>query len=233
MQIILNMKPRNPLIVPFNYNYQLQSAIYGKLREIDRSDFWHDKGFGDSAKFKAFTFGSLKGRYTVRDDKIHFEDTVSFEIRSPIFNFCDDFQRAVEYFPDFRIFNTELDIISAYTNNRHINQSSAVFTAQTAIVVYKSEENYTHYFSPEDDEFFTGICNNYENKYTSIFQKAPEPLYIRPVGDYKKVVTNYKHTWVTGYKGKIEVKASSHILEFLYNAGIGSKNSQGFGFIDI
>ena len=233
MQVTISMKAKKHFFVPFNYNYQLQSAIYGKLREINGSDFWHDQGFGDFRKFKGFTFGALKGRYTVRDNKIHFEENVSFEVRSPLFEFCDDFQRAVEYFPVFRLFDTELEVISVHTENRHINLSHTVFDAQTPIVIRKTCGGYTQYFSPDDEEFFRGICSNFKNKYQSIFRMSAGELKVRPVGEYKKVVTNYKNTWITGYRGKIDVQASVSALEFMYNAGIGVKTSQGFGFADI
>ena len=234
MQITLNLKPNKQLIIPFNYNYQLQSAIYTKLAEIGASDFWHDVGFGEINKFKAFSFGPLKGKYTVANNHIIFEDYVSFEIRSPIFGFCDDFQRAIELFPDFKLFNTELKVVNAYVFNKHINQNKALFFSETPIIIYTHQDDgFTKYFSPDDEEFFTGICNNFEHKYESIFNTPPEPIKIRPVGNFKKVVTKYKGTWLTAYRVQLEVLGSPKSLEFLYNTGMGTKNSQGFGFLKL
>ena len=44
MQILVRFQPSAPLIIPYNYNYQLQSALYALLAEVGESDFWHDKG---------------------------------------------------------------------------------------------------------------------------------------------------------------------------------------------
>ena len=101
MQMILKFQPDRPLRLPFNYQYQLQSAIYAKLEEIDVSDFWHDEGFGESRKFKAFTFSPLRGKKTEdkANSKLLYEGGVSLELRSPVFSFCDDMQRALELNP--------------------------------------------------------------------------------------------------------------------------------------
>lgn len=234
MQIQVRLSPSKQLIVPFNYNYQLQSAIYTKLAEIGASDFWHDVGFGKINKFKAFSFGPLKGKYTVANNHIIFEDYVSFELRSPIYGFCDDFQRAIELFPDFKLFDTDLRVINAYVSNKHINQQQVSFSTDTPIIIYsRQEDGFTKYYSPEDEEFYVGICNNYENKYESILKKSAEPIKIRPIGNYKKVVTKYKETWLTAYRVQLEVLGSPKSLEFLYNTGMGTKNSQGFGFLKL
>ena len=234
MQILLRLQPDRPLCLPFNYQYQLQSAIYAKLAEIDASDFWHDVGFGGARKFKAFTFGSLKGRYKVSENKIIFEGGVSLEIRSPVFAFCDDLQRAIELCPRIKLFDTVLTVTNASVSNLHINRFSAGFRTETPVLIYKnSEQGKTRYFAPDEEEFYIGICNNFERKYEAVFNVPAEHIQIRPAGSFKKVVTRYKETWLTAYHGAFEVKALPKSLEFLYNTGMGSKNPQGFGFIKL
>ena len=236
MQMILKFQPDRPLRLPFNYQYQLQSAIYAKLEEIDVSDFWHDEGFGESRKFKAFTFSPLRGKYTVdkANSKLLYEGGVSLELRSPIFSFCDDMQRALELNPRLRLFDTVLTLTSASLSNVHINRNEVVFRTQSPILIYKRLENgKTHYFSPDEDEFYNGICNNYERKFEAVFGFPAEPVQLRPAGQFKKVVTHYKSTVLTAYQGVFEVRGTPASLEFLYNAGLGSKNPQGFGFVSI
>ena len=140
MQILLQLQPDRPLCLPFTYQYQLQSAIYAKLAEIDASDFWHDIGFGDTRKFKAFTFGPIKGKYTVKDNKILFENNVSLEVRSPVFAFCDDLQRALELHPQIKLFDTIMTVTNASIVNLHINRPSAVFRTESPILLWPSPQ---------------------------------------------------------------------------------------------
>ena len=162
MQILLQLQPDRPLCVPFNYQYQVQSSIYSKLSEIDCSDFWHDIGFGETRKFKAFTFGPLKGRYTVSNNKIFFDNKVSLELRSPVFSFCDDMQRTLELNPQIRLFDTSLTVANASVANLHINRSSVVFKTESPVLVYRNtEQGKTRYFTPEEEDqaYIDGILS--------------------------------------------------------------------------
>lgn len=234
MQLKILLQPEKSLCIPFNYQYQLQSAIYAKLAEVNASDFWHDNGFGGTNKFKAFCFGPLKGEYSVTYKRLCFANNVSLEIRSPIFEFCNNFQRAIELSPHIKLFNTELNVINASIENQHINKEYVRFLADSPITIYQRTENgKTHYYTPDDEQFYIGICNNYERKYESVYNKKPDDLMIRPSGEFKKIVTNYKGTWINAYKGILEAKGSSKALEFLYDTGMGAKNPQGFGFLSL
>lgn len=234
MQIQIIFKLTRPFCVPFNYNYQLQSAVYSKLAEINESDFWHDNGYGEKNKFKAFVLGSLKGNYTIIDKHLCFTDTVSFELRSPVFEFCDAFQRSLELNPHIKLFDTVLDVYGANIINKHINSNSVVFETVTPVVVRSTlPDGYTLYYSPTDVEFVKGIKQNFIKKYSAVYGECPTEIEVNPLGIHKKVVTNYKGTWINAYNGRYELKGDSKSLEFIYNSGLGIKNAQGFGMVRI
>jgi CRISPR-associated endoribonuclease Cas6 len=55
---------------------------------------------------------------------------------------------------------------------------------------------------------------------------------IKPLG-YKKKIIKYKNFVIKAVDGEFELKIQPEILETVYDAGIGAKNSQGFGMIKI
>ncbi|MGN1418860.1 MAG: CRISPR-associated endoribonuclease Cas6 [Acutalibacteraceae bacterium] len=234
MEITLKMLPEKPLIIPFNYFYQLQSAVYSVLSEVSESDFWHNGGYGEITKYKGFCFSGLQGKYRVdrENKKLIFENEVILEVRSAVFDFIDAFQRAVEKRPFIKLFDTRLNIVFASLNNTHLHDGIVRFQAVTPVVVHETQENgHTLFFSPEEDGYFIRICRNIERKYSAVTNKAPDKVWIRIPGELQKVVTRYKNTWITGYQGVFEVKTSARMAEFIYNTGLGEKNSQGFGFV--
>lgn len=236
MQILLKMKPQKPLIIPLNYNYQLQSSLYAMLGEVGESDFWHDNGFGDITKYKGFCFGRLEGKYNIDkiNKKIAFENCVYLEVRSSVFEFIDAFQRAVETHPYIKLYDTRLDIVGASLENRHLAEGVTSFRASTPIVIHESlNDGHTHFFSPDEDEFYIRICNNIRNKYETITGNEADEVLLRPAGEFRKEVTLYKDYYITGYTGIIEINTSLRMAEFIYNTGLGEKNSQGFGFVKI
>lgn len=236
MQILLTLRPDRQLVVPYNYQYQLQSAVYAMLGRAGESDFWHDCGYGDITKYKGFCFSGLEGKYKndAQNRKLIFENNVYLEIRSYSFEFIDAFQRALEINPDMQLFDTRLSVVSASLSNVHIAPGIIRLKAVTPVVVHTTDETgYTNYYSPDDDVFFIRLANNISRKYEAITNKAPDEFFIRPAGEFKKTVTKYKNTVICGYTGSIEIKTNSRMAEFVYNTGLGEKNAQGFGFVKL
>ena len=236
MQIKLTLQPERELRIPLNYNYQLQSAIYAMLGEVGQSDFWHDNGFGDVSRFKGFCFSNLTGRYRVDTDNktISFENHIYLEVRSPAFDFIDAFQRSVEYRPFLRLFDTRLEIVGASLMNRHLSSGRVVFEAVTPAVARETpEDGGTYYFSPQEEEYFTRLCNNAEKKYDAVVGEPAPQLSLRPAGSFRRNVTKYKGIYICGYTGAFALDTSLRMAEFLYDTGLGEKNAQGFGFLRI
>lgn len=236
MQLLLTMLPQKPLIIPLHYQYQLQSAIYSLLGEVGQSDFWHDNGFGNATNFKGFCFGKLTGDYTIDAEKhlIRFEDQVYLEVRSATFSFIDSFQRAIEHRPFLTLFDTRLDIVGASLSNQHFTNGHVILKAVTPVVIRQTTtDGHSYFFSPEEEEYFIRICNNAEKKYEAVTGELAENILLRPKGEFKKTVTKYKGFWITGHTGLFELNTSLKMAEFLYNSGLGEKNTQGFGFVNV
>jgi len=234
MQIKLRLKPTKPLKIPLNYNYQLQSALYAKLAELSASDFWHDCGFGKKETFKLFVFGPLSGIYKIEGKKIIFQKEINFEIRSPFFEFCDALQRSIECNPTIKIFDTTVNVAGIFINNRHINSDSVVFKTISPIIVSEKEDvEKTVFINPNAPEFVYRLQENFYKKYKAAFNTQPPELKIEVLEKGKKVVTQYKEIWLTGYNCTLKITGPSDALEFIYNSGLGERNSQGFGLTDI
>ena len=212
MQILLLLQSEKELVIPFNYNHQLQSAIYAKLREGGGEAF-HDSGFGEEHVFKAFVFGALKGAHSKEDSRFRFT--------------------GAETNPTIRLFDTRLTVIDASLANVHITGGRQLFQTSSPVAVYRREpDGKTTFFAPGDPEFAACLLSNYENKYRAVTGSEPEPLTIEPLDPQRKIVTRFKETWINGYKGNYALTGSPRALEFVYNAGLGVKNSAGFGMLE-
>ncbi len=237
MQIKLSLRPEKQLILPYNYFYQLQSSVYAMLGQVYESDFWHDGGFGDLKNYKGFCFSGLSGKHKndKENQKLLYDGPVYFEIRSAVFEFVDAFQRALEFHPFLKLFDTRLDVSDAALSNRHLQNGITHLQAVTPIVVHKtlSDRQHTHFFTPDENEFYIRICNNIKEKYYAVTGRESEEVLIRPAGEMKKTVTRYKDFLITGFTGPIDIKTDFKTAEFIYNTGLGEKNAEGFGFVEI
>ena len=233
MQIFFTLRPEKPLIVPFNYNYQLQSAIYALLGTVGESDFWHDTGFGP-APFKGFCFGPLQGEYRADTETrtLSYAREVRLEVRSPVFSFIDALQRAVERRPYLKLFDTGLSVVQAELTNRHLEGGGVKLTAVTPVVAHSTAENgKTYFYAPDEPAFYEHLCANARRKYEAIAGRPAPQIQISLCGSCKKTVTRYKGMLLTGYTGDFRLETALSMAEFIYNAGLGEKNAQGFGFV--
>ena len=56
---------------------------------------------------------------------------------------------------------------------------------------------------------------------------------IYPISKIKMNIVQYKGIIIKGYSGYFSVSGDNKLLQVMVDCGIGSKNSQGFGCIDI
>lgn len=116
----------------------------------------------------------------------------------------------------------------------------------------------TYFYNPSEKEFSNLIIQNLIRKYKSYSQTnisienlsienlSTENLltenlnqeetgvnyYITPI-KYKENIVKYKNTVIKAYNGTFEVFLPEHLYFIALNAGMGNKNSQGFGCIKI
>ena len=234
MQILLKFNLNEVFSVKFNYNHQLQSAIYAKLKEAGMSDFLHNNATIPPESYKGFTFGPLKGKYEIRENQLHFSENISFEFRSPDFTLCNALQRSFETDRAIHLFDRTIELAEMNFSNRHINKNECLFKAVSPVIASDVNENgKTTFYAPEDGRFIELLNINFQNKYCSIMGEKAEKLLIEPIGNHRKIVTKYKGIWLNGYIGKYKISGNNKYLEFIYNAGLGKRSSQGFGFIEI
>jgi len=55
---------------------------------------------------------------------------------------------------------------------------------------------------------------------------------IQPISNVNLNIVYYKDFLIKGYSGKYKIRGDKRLLELALDAGVGSKNSQGFGCIE-
>jgi len=98
----------------------------------------------------------------------------------------------------------------------------------------------TYYYNPWEREFSQKILENLQRKARAYYGEGKElpsldGAYIRPVKVSKKneAIINFKGLWIKGWTGLYELNLPEPYFTLAYNAGLGSKNSQGFGMVEV
>lgn len=120
-----------------------------------------------------------------------------------------------------------------------VHGDSIVVEMLSPIVAYVTEKGqlYTRYYGPRDVEFYRLITDNAHRKYVSYYGREPYTnleIELIVAKDRNKLVTRYKgRTIVEAWGGRYRINGDSDTLSLIYNAGLGSKNSQGFGMMKL
>lgn len=236
MQLQVKIKLDKPLTLPLAYHHILQSALYSLMVENGNCSL-HDGGYSDEKKvFKLFTFGPISGKYSVRNGKITFFNEACFEFR------CVDkkyggavasniVQKGI-CFGENIYHDVEIHCSDVEISNQKIEVKMI-----SPITVYGTDlGGKTTYYNPFDRSFSEAVVNNSKRKYEAYVGRPYEDevrFEVVHVNEKDKYLTRYKGFIIEGYKGVYKIGGSETLLKLLYDAGIGSKNSQGFGMFDI
>jgi len=91
----------------------------------------------------------------------------------------------------------------------------------------------THFYSPYDSDFYELLKQNLHKKYVALYQEEPTDFSINRMDDVNEVIRKYKNTVIKGWRGIFAVHGSPKLKKLAFDFGIGDKNSQGFGMIDV
>lgn len=238
MQIAVQLIGEN-IVLPIASNESIQGLLYKAISEdFSYSSKMHEEGNRYSGrKYKLFTFGEPEGRYTVQGTEIVYLNGIRLTVRSvdPYF-----IQLLFSYFTkheQIQLGNQTLKVGKTEINDERIFEERIVIRTLSPITAYVTEEDgHTVYYSPNDEKFYESLITNARRKWGSAFGPTEAPsLSIRSSsnGRYIKRATRFKSTYITAWHGTFVLEGSPKMLDFLYQTGLGSKNSQGFGMFEV
>jgi CRISPR-associated endoribonuclease Cas6 len=226
----------NQFRLPVQYNYFVQSAIYGAL-DRDFAAFLHNYGYdGGGRIFKLFSFSRLMGKYQVNNGTIVFEGNVKLFIVSPVEQFCQNILNGLLNQNGLTLGQAFLRIESIKADIPKVEEDRLKLRLLSPVVAYSTMlkpegKKYTCFFQPGEKDFTENAAENLRKKYRAFCRREPPTgeIEIKPLQQPKLHVMEYKGTVIKGYSGTLSMKGPRELLQIALDAGLGSKNSMGFG----
>ncbi len=136
------------------------------------------------------------------------------------------------------LLSNEITVADSTVSETKIEASEIRVRTASPIVAKRKASKKTVYFSPADPEFSEIINSNFRAKYEACYGNMPgsEPnggIEAFGADSLRKIVTGYKGLWINAFFCDITLRSKPEYLEFIYNTGLGCKNAQGFGMLDI
>jgi len=233
-----------PIVIPVQYNHALQSLIYDNISP-ELANFLHEQGFLlNGRSFKLFTFSRLRGPFKMRSDgKIEFTSSVELTVASPIERFLRELSEGMLQKIQFELLGQKIFLesvnVSPAVNIESLGDDIKI-KMLSPVVAYKTdrERGKTIYYSPWDEAFTELIRENAVKKHFLITGERLENATFKIVptrprtNSYCKIL-NYKGTVIKGWLGIYKLQGDKRLIKTAYDAGLGSKNPQGFGCFEI
>lgn len=253
----LILKDGSPKVIPINYQYPLSAAIYKIVAKGDAqyAHFLHEKGYGKGYKF--FTFSDLKGKFKVREDRMHILDTqISFSVHFHLPEASQSFVEGLFKSEEIEIADKKSkalfkvqSIISLENPLKRFDEKeiiqvkvkpiSAIVTGQ------KNAKGNYDYATPDNAEFIPSLIYGWRNKIKDAFDAETAESAI-----LKIELENYGNPFRTrlihikdGKESKTKIRGSLNykllltgerrFIDLVVNAGMGLYSAQGMGCLEV
>ncbi|WP_246187481.1 CRISPR-associated endoribonuclease Cas6 [Neomoorella glycerini] len=227
-----------------NYNHFLQSAIYANLSPA-LANYLHTRGFrhGERA-FKLFTFSRLMGKRLkgLDNGKLVFEGKLNLVISSPIDEFISDLGFNLLCNGKLKLGTIDLAIEGIEARQEEIKGKELIVHTLSPVVtcstlIKPGGGKYTCYYQPGEGEFLQQITMNLLKKYYlwqgDVINPKEANLEIKAMGPSRQIITTFKGIIIKGYMCRLRIKGPINLLHLAIDAGLGAKNSMGFGCLEV
>ena len=246
------LKPEGEMRFPVHYNHLVQGFIYRYLERIDPelSEVVHAEGFKvirgkGLKKFKLFTFSRFipPSSPRIEGDYILFPKTVFLMVCSPIARILEAFARGIVKPERVRIGDERLIVkeITIETLKEpiegplHVRTISPITIRET--VRGEDGKRRSVFLAPFSKEFKERIERNLKDKWTALTGEELNgkvfDIKLKDGAHFKKRVLKYKGTVVEAWDGEFVIDGRPELLRLALYSGLGERNSQGFGCIEV
>jgi CRISPR-associated endoribonuclease Cas6 len=252
MRLKIKIESTHPIVLPWSYNHILQAWLYKQISDPAYRLFLHNEGYRyENRTFRLFTFSRLQGSWKVDKEKkqIIFDSPVYIQIASPLTPFMQQIAMSILMGEKSNWGKNAISVTGVEVLNDILPNDKCVWKVRTLspIVTYSTlmegEKKTTRYYRPDESSFQTLIRDNLRKKadllqeyYPNDYPALEGDFVIRPLfNPLKKGSTAlyYKEFFIKGYMGDFELKCSREWIKVALDTGLGAKNAQGLGMVEL
>ncbi len=244
MRIEVELHPIDEVVaLPVHYNAIVQGFIYRHL-EAALAQQIHEEGWTDKRRrLKLFTFSRLQGKFRRQGERLYFAGPLRLVIASPVEAFLESLAMHLIRAETLKLGASRVALVSVEVTMPPHHQRPVLLKSLSPITVYSTLQmpdgrKKTYYYAPQEPEFARQVLANLRRKvraWTGADLPEDGATTFRPVkvSTRNLSIVKYKGTVIKGWTGIYELDAPEPYFRMALDAGLGAKNSQGFGCVEV
>lgn len=233
------------ILLPMHYNYAIQALIYRTFSPLLATKL-HNQGYAyERRSFKLFTFSRILQKGEKRAyGKLLFRRGVSFYFSSAIDDIVCDLGEGCFKGMEFKLGEQSVFVSKVEVLTMPVFEGKVLIRMLAPLTIYSTFESedggkIVHYYSPGEERFSKLIEKNAIKKFYAIPNAVRSDelfLSIKPVKvstEKNLQIVKFKDTPIESWTGIYELSGSRELIATTYEAGLGDKNSEGFGMWEV
>lgn len=227
-------------VIPITYPSKLRGLLYNALEaDSEYQSFLHQMGYeAYGRQFKYFVFGRLRGRHDNVPGGLRFTGDIFLEVRSTETRFIQLLLEAMWPGTRHRLGEIDLTVAEIRLENRQITSEVLAIYMDSPIYVHRTSKG-SGEVTPEpfDPAFGELISVNAKDKWRGRYFDDPAgeveiaPQFVRQ--ESVKCIEDRNLVHHRAWSGNYYLRGKPAMLDLLYQTGLGSRNSEGFGLFNL
>jgi len=240
MRLRLLIEVQEAMTIPWDYRTALTRIVYEILRAVDPgySTWLHEQGFRcDKRIYRLFVYSDLMPmHWNFSRDGLADVRWMTWHIGSPDQRFIDKLVLGLERNgQQLKLFGVFLQIVDMVCIEAPDLGSGLTYQtiSPVAASIRKPDSKHPTYLRPDQPEFVEALQRNLITKWQSFYGRewSGGEFGLRVWNPKQKLVRVF-NTAVRAWYLKLQMWGEEELIRFAYDAGLGIKNSQGFGMIE-
>ena len=249
MRIAITLESDRPLRLPIHYNALLQGFVYHQL-EPNLAAWLHEEAYRfEKRKFTMFTFSRLSGRFDLDQQakQITFRGPVSFSLASYNSSVLASLAEHLLKCQRLHLGPNAVEVRGVeILKPPQVDASKPVrVNALSPITIHSTFDKpgggkLTHYYEPFEKSWGEMLMQNLARKAGALEWEidaceALQQAHIRPlkVSRRDRKLVSYRGFVMQAWLGVYELELPQGFFELAYDVGLGARNAQGFGMVEV
>lgn len=226
--------------LPLSYSYLLQSAIYDALSNLIPDS--HDFGLNVNGRIlRPFTFSRLGGQSRqIKEGFISFTPPIYLHFSSPLEDFAQAFANGLLKNGGMELKGEKLELKSIEVEPKPPNIGSIDARTISPVTIYSTlttpdGKKKTYFYNPAEKDFTVQLKENLNRKAIALGSpvRAGESFSFKLASRPIQRIVKYKDFVQIAWDFSFKLNTDPELIAIAFDWGLGSKNAQGFGMIEI